>query len=182
MADEAQVRSIDELDAFRAKLILFQGKARKAVDQASEEVRRTRLWIQSDRTPYWEAQVKRRLRLLEQAQQELLSARMSEFIDNPVVQQQNVRKAKASLEEAEEKLRAVKHWSRTFETTIQPLSKKLEGVTGFIDFEIPQAIQHMVQIIRTLDAYAERLGPQTGGDRLPEDAPDTATEPPPAGS
>ena len=71
-----------------------------------------------------------------------------------------------------------------YEATMYLLERgvKLEGVTGFIDFEIPQAIQHMVQIIRTLDAYAERLGPQTGGDRLPEDAPDTATEPPPAGS
>jgi chromosome segregation ATPase len=182
MADIAQVRSIDELDAFRSKLIVFQSKARKAVDQASEEVRRMRLWLDSDRQPFWEAQVKKRLRLLEQAQQELLSARMSEFVDNPVVQQQNVRKAKAALEEAEEKLRAVKHWIRNFETTVQPMAKKLEGVTGFIDFDIPQAIMSMSQFIRTLDAYAERLGTNQGGDKLPEEASSTATEPPHAGS
>lgn len=183
MADQvAQVRSIDELDAFRSKLIVFQSKARKAVDQASEEVRRMRLWIDSDRLPYWEGQVKKRLRHLEQTQQELLSARMSEFVDNPVVQQQNVRKAKAALEEAEEKLRLVKQWNRNFETTVQPMVKKLEGVTGFIDFEIPQAIASMTGFIRTLDAYAERLAPKDGGDRPAEEPPATATEAPPSGS
>jgi hypothetical protein len=179
MAEEAKVRSIDELDAFRSKLIIFQSKARKAVDQASDEVRRTRLWLESDRLPFWEAQVKRRLRLLEQAQQELLSARMSEFVDNPIVQQQNLRKAKAALEEAEEKLRAVKHWNRSFETTVQPMTKKLESVCQFIDFDIPNAIMHMTQIIRTLDAYAERNLPAGGGSTpVPETAENPS--PPPA--
>jgi hypothetical protein len=67
-----------------------------------------------------------------------------------------VRKAKAALQAAEEKLKAVKHWSRSFESTVQPMVKKLEGVTQFIDFDIPQAIIHMAQLIRALDAYAER--------------------------
>jgi hypothetical protein len=35
----------------------------------------------------------------------------------------------------------------------------------------------MVQIIRTLDAYSERLGSPTGGDKLPEQ---TSDAPPPA--
>ena len=162
MADEAKVRSIDELDAFRAKLIVFASKARKAVDQAGEEVRRTRQWIESDRLPFWEMQVKKRLRMLEQAQAELMTARMSEFVDNPIVQQQTVRRAKAALEQAEEKLRTVKAWSRNFETTVQPMVKKLESVCQFLDYDIPRGIVYMAQIIRTLDAYAERYLPEGG--------------------
>lgn len=158
MPEEAKVRSIDELDAFRANMIVFASKARKAIDQASDEVRRTRLWIESDRLPFWEAQVKKRTRLLEQAEAELMTARMSEFVDNPIVQQQNVRKAKAALEQAEEKLRAVKQWNRNFESTVQPMVKKLESVCQFLDYDVPQGIVYMAQIIRTLDAYAERYG------------------------
>jgi hypothetical protein len=180
MAEEAKVRSIDELEAFRSRLIVFQNKARKAVDQASDEVRRTRLWLDADRLPYWEGQVKKRLRLLEQAQQELLSARMSEFIDNPVVQQQNVRKAKAALEEAENKLRAVKHWNRNFETTVQPMAKKLESVCQFLDFEIPQAITSLTQTIRILDSYAERNLP--AGGALKTEGSSTTDEKPPENS
>jgi len=157
MATDAKVRSIDELEAFRSGMIVFQNRARKAIDQASDEVKRTRLWIETDRVPYYQALVKKLTQRLEQAEAELMSARMSEFIDNPTVQQQSVRKAKAALQAAEEKLKAVKHWSRSFETTVQPMVKKLEGVTQFIDFDIPQAIIHMAQLIRALDAYAERL-------------------------
>lgn len=159
MADEAKVRSIDELDAFRSNLIVFATKARKAIDQAGDEVRRTRLWIETDRLPFWEAQVKKRTRLLEQAQAELMTARMSDFIDNPTVQQQAVRKAKAALEQAEEKLRAVKQWHRNFETTVHPMVKKLDSVCQFLDYDIPQGIVHMAQIIRALDAYADRNQP-----------------------
>lgn len=164
MAEEAKVRSIDELEAFRAKLIVFAGKARKAIDQASEEVRRTRQWIESDRLPFWEAQVKKRTRMLEQTQAELMTARMSEFIDNPIIQQQNVRKARAALEQAEEKLRAVKAWNRNFETTVQPMVKKLESVCQFLDYDIPKGIVHMAQIIRTLDEYSEKF---SAGASLP---------------
>ena len=168
MAEEAKVRSIDELDAFRSNLIVFAGKARKAIDQASDEVRRTRQWIEADRLPFWEAQVKKRMRMLEQAQAELMTARMSDFIDNPTVQQQNVRKAKAALEQAEEKLRAVKEWHRNFESTVQPMVKKLESVCQFLDYDVPKGIVYMTQIIRTLDAYAERHGPLTN-EGMPND-------------
>jgi hypothetical protein len=164
MADEAKVRSIDELDAFRSNLIVFATKARKAIDQAGEEVRRTRLWIETDRLPFWEAQVKKRLRLLEQAQAELMTARMSDFIDNPTVQQQ-----------AEEKLRAVKQWHRNFETTVHPMVKKLDSVCQFLDYDIPQGIVHMTQIIRALDAYAERHQPAGTAAAPP---PEAEPEPP----
>jgi hypothetical protein len=157
MPDEAKVRSIDELEAFRANLIVFVSKARKAIDSVGEEIRRTRLWVESDRGPFWQAQVKKRSRLLEQANAELITARMSNFVENPMLQQQQVRKAKAALEEAEQKVMRCKHWSRSFDSTVMPLAKKLESITQFIDFDMPQAIQFMAQIIRLLDAYAERI-------------------------
>lgn len=158
MADaSAKVRSIDDLESFRSNLIVFVGKARKAIDQVGEEIRRTRLWIDSDRIPFWEAEVKKRNKRREQAEAELMSARLSDYIDNPTVQQQAVRKCRAALEEAEEKLKRCKHWSRTFDATVQPLSKKLESVTAFIDTDMPKAIIHMAQLIKSLDAYAERM-------------------------
>jgi chromosome segregation ATPase len=158
MADaSAKVRSIDDLESFRSNLIVFTSKARKAVDQVSEEIRRTRLWLESDRIPFWEAELKKRNKRREQAEAELMSARMSDYIDNPTVQQQAVRKCRAAMEEAEEKLKRCKHWARNFENTVQPLAKKLDSITQFIDADMPQAILQMTQLIRALDAYAERM-------------------------
>ncbi len=178
MPDEAKVRSIDELDAFRSDLIVFVSKARKAIDSVSDEIRRTRLWVETDRGPFWQAQVKKRTRALEQAQGELMTARMSAFVDNPVLQQQQVRKAKAALEEAEQKVQRCKHWSRSFDSTVQPLAKKLESVTQFIDYDMPQAVQFMAQIIRILDQYAERVPMEESKAPPSEIAAEQPPEPP----
>lgn len=179
MPDEAKVRSIDELEAFRANLIVFVSKARKAIDSVSDEIRRTRLWVESDRGPFWQAQVKKRSRLLEQANAELMTARMSNFVENPLLQQQQVRKAKAALEEAEQKVMRCKHWSRSFDSHVMPLAKKLESVTQFIDYDMPQAIQFMAQIIRLLDAYAERIPAQEARSPTAELTTEPSTSPPP---
>ncbi len=88
-----------------------------------------------------------------------------------------MRKAKAALEQAEAKWRAVKHWCRNFETSVQPLAKKLESVCQFTDDDIPQAIVFMAQLIRTLDAYAERNFPAVQGSKPPATA-DETTPPP----
>ena len=55
MADQqAKVTSLDALEAFRSSAIVFASKARRAVDQASDEVRRTRYWLEGDRRTFWE--------------------------------------------------------------------------------------------------------------------------------
>jgi hypothetical protein len=155
VSNQAKVRSTDDLEAFRASLIIFINRAKKAIDQASDEIRRTRLWVETDRRLFWETEVKKRTRRLDQVQGELMTARMSAFIDNPTTQQMAVRKAKAHLAEAEEKVLKCKHWSRNFDSTLQPLAKKIESVTQFIDHDMPQAVIHMAKLIRALDDYTD---------------------------
>ena len=58
--------------------------------------------------------MQRRARVLAQAEQELLSAKLVKLLDNLNVQQAAVRKAKHALEEAETKLRNVKRWTPRF--------------------------------------------------------------------
>ncbi len=154
MADHAAVRSVDALESFRASMIVFIGKARRSVDEASDELRRTRQWIQNDRRVYWEAQFKRRRTLLDQAQAELMTARMSDFIDTPSVQQNNVRKAKKAMEEAEEKLRLVKLWSRDFDRGAEPLAKKLDSLRHHLEEVMPLGVASLAQTVKILDEYS----------------------------
>ncbi len=170
MAEQAKVTSLDALDSFRAAAIIFMTKARRSVDQGSDEVRRARHWLEHDRRLHWETELKRRTRNLERAEQELLSARYSEFNETQTMQKSAVRKAKALVEEAEGKLRAIKMWLRNFDTTFDPLAKKLDVLRQYIDNDLPKAVAHLVQIQRTLEAYAgvsPLLGSSTPG--LPED-------------
>jgi len=96
MATHAKVTSVDALEIFRASLIVFLNKAHSALDQASDEIRRTRSWIQHDQRTHWENEMRRRARALAQAEQELLSARMTKALDNLSAQQAAVHKARRS--------------------------------------------------------------------------------------
>ena len=160
MTNQVRVTSIDALEALRSALIIFLTKSRRSLDDARDDARRTRAWIQHDQRFHWEGQVRQRQKKLDQAEQELLSAKLSGLRDNLAFQQNAVRKARAALVEAEEKLRAVKRWARDFDNAADPLLKRLEGLRQYLDFELPDAIAYLVQAQRTLDAYTEGPAPE----------------------
>ena len=159
MATQARVTSIDTLESFRASLILFLSKAHCSLDEVGDEVRRTRNWIQSDRRLHGEGEVRRRKRVLDQAEQELFSARMSVLRKTTTQQQAAVNRAKRALEEAEEKLRNVKTWNRTFDSSVDPLIKGMEGFRHFLDQTMPKALALLVRSQKTLESYAETPAP-----------------------
>ena len=155
MAEQAKVTSLDALESFRAKLIVFLSKSRRAIDEVSDEIRRTRNWLEGEQRVHWEAQVKKCRKRLELAEAELMTAKFSEFIDNPSVQQMQVRKARRAIEEAEGKLAMVKKWSRDYDNFADPLSKKLDSLRHHLDQEMPHGITYLVQAQRTLEGYTE---------------------------
>ncbi len=153
MAEQVKITSLDALESLRARMIVFMTRARRSLDQVSDEVRQTRQWLQNDRRVYWEDQLRKRRRMLDQAEGELMSARMSEFVDSPTVQQQAVRKSRLAVEEADEKLRQVKRWTHNFDSTVDPLLKRLETLRYELDHEMPKAVFFLVQVQRTLEDY-----------------------------
>ena len=169
MGEQVKVTSLEALESFRASAIIFLTKAKRAVDMASDEVRRTRYWIDNDMRVHWENQLKKRKRALEAAEQELLSARYSEFNDSATVQKAAAKKAKIAVDEAENKLRVVKNWSRNYDGAVDPLVKKMEGLRQFLDHDFPKALAFLVQVQRTLDAYLQTPAPDAS-------APPTAIE------
>ena len=172
MSSQAKVTSLEALDHLRAGLVIFLTKARRSLDDAGDELRRTRLWLQHDMRMRWENEVRKCRRALDAAEGELFSAKLSGLRDDLSFQKNAVRKAKHALDHAEEKLRNVKGWARNYEGAADPLAKRLEGLRQYLDFDLPKGIAHLVQIQRTLEGYAEI--------DLPVDAPAAApAEPPP---
>lgn len=155
MAEQAKVTSLDALESFRARLIVFLTKGRRALDEVTDEIRRTRNWIEGTQRTHWEAEVKKRKKRLEQAEAELMSAKFSEFIESPTVQQMQVRKARRALEEAEDKLGKVKRWARDYDNYADPLAKKIESIRFVLDQEMPHGVTYLVQAQRTLESYTE---------------------------
>lgn len=158
MATEAKVRSLDALESFRSSLIVYLTKARRSVEQVSEELKRTRVWVMNDQRVYWTEQLRKRSRMLDQANAELMTAKLSYFQKNLNTQQQAVRKAKAAVEQAHEKLESVKRWNRDFDRHADPLARKLESLRHFLEHVLPEGVSQIGQLHRLLESYAEVRG------------------------
>ena len=172
---EAKITSIDAIEAFRANLVVYVGKAAPALDEIGEVVRRMRAWLQDEQRMHWEGEIRHRRKTLEQAQAALLSARLSALREGITTEQMAVNRAKRLVEEAEEKLRRVKLWSREFDTMVAPSLKKLESLRSILSNDTPQAVAYLARTVRTLDAYVG-IAPSTSADSVPPPPRDTKDE------
>lgn len=166
MPEQARITSVETIEAFRADLLVYLDKARNVVDEVSEEVSRTRAWLQDDRARNWTQQIKRRTMELEERQQELFSAQLSKR-QNIQAELVAVRRAKQALEEAEAKAKSIKQWLRDYPVEVEPLARHADMLRHALVTDMGKAVALLTQTIETLHAYTELKAP-------------TANMPPPA--
>jgi len=174
MAERAQVTSVEAIQSFRGSLILYLSKARPALEEVSNEVLRTRTWLQNDQRRNWEHQFKIRSRKLEEAQQALFSAMVSQLQSVTAEQQRLVHQAKHAVEEVDNKLKSLKQWDRELENRSAPLLKQVEQLHGFLTSDMVKAVAYLAQVVKALDAYAGVALP--GAATAPAEAPADAAQ------
>jgi len=178
MPDRAKVSSLEALEDFRARLIVYRDKAARVLDEVGDEVTRTRLWLENDRPAYWQNQIRQRTRELEQAQQELFSAQLSGLREASYTQQAAVQKCRRAIHEAEDRLKVVKQWQRQFDQRAETPARQVEKLRHLLSVDLGQAIAWLAEATKTLTAYAE-LSPAGNPVAKP---PAATTEPSPGES
>jgi chromosome segregation ATPase len=173
MPERARVTSLEAIEHFRARLIVYREKAGRALDEIGEAVTRTRLWLENDAQRHWEEEIRRRTRELEQRQQEAFSARLSGLRETSTAQQAAVQKARRALREAEEKLRRVRQWQRQFDHRVEPAARQVEKLRHTLGPDLGRAIAWLNDVMRALSAYVETHPPATA-PATPEAAQDEA--------
>jgi len=159
MPEHAHVSSIEAIEAFRAALVLYINRVRPALEEVTDQVTRTRLWLENDKRLYWENQVRKRAKALEQAQQALFSSSMSPLKASTSAEQLALTRARQALTEAELRLNKVKQWARQFDTMVEPLAHQLDHLQNFISRDLALAAGRLAEIVKTLEAYAEMTPP-----------------------
>jgi hypothetical protein len=154
MPQGAHVTSTEAIESFRASLLVYLSKARPLLEDACDEVSRTRQWLQHEQRLHWENDRRRRAKQLEQAQQDLYSARLTNLREPTAAEQAAVTQAKRALDETEEKLRRVKRWTLEFDSRVGPLLKQLEQLRTLLANDMPKAAAYLAQLLKTLAAYA----------------------------
>jgi hypothetical protein len=154
MPPRANVTSVEALEFFRSRLIVYLSQARPALEEASADVFRTRDWLENEQRTRWENEARRRKKALEQAQSALFSAKLSTLSKSSSVEQLAFHKAKRALDEAEAKLRLLKQWNREFDNRAQPLVKQMEKLHHVLSQDMIQAAAYLAQAAKTLATYA----------------------------
>ena len=172
MATQANVTSTEALEAFRSNLIVFLTKAKRALDDATDEVKRTRQWLQQDQRMNLEGEHRRRTKQLQQAQQELMTVKLGAHKESALaIRQMAVAKAQRDLAEVEGKLRKLKGWSQNFDYQLRP--------DGEADGQAEPVAQRIAQGDRVSRQPAKNAGCLYGIGRIPDPLPERGAVPQP---
>ncbi len=171
MAERAQVTSVEAIAAFRADLIVFMSKARAVLEEASDEVLRTRLWVQNDQRRAWEKEIRLRYRKLEEAKSELFNAQLSQFQQSKALCLMAVQRAERANRDAEAKIAVLKKWNRELENRTDPLVKQVTQFHSFLTTDMGRAIAYLAQVVQALEAYAAVLSPGQDAAEAPAENP-----------
>jgi len=168
MADNANIASIEALDEFRSRLIVYITKSGQALDEISDDVRRVRQWLEVDQRLHWESQIRLWQKRLDQAKQEMLSARLSTLRESTTTNEMAVTRARRALRGAEDKLAVLKKWIKAFPSMVEPLARKLDKMRNTVATDLPKGVAYLSQVQKTLQGYTEMIAPT-------EDAPPPKT-------
>src|SRR5690606_33395510 len=83
---------------------------------------------------------KRRQRELEQLEQEMFTARLSDLAQKKTGMQMQINKKRREIGELEEKIRAVKGWLRNFDSVVETEARQAEKLRQHLDIEMARAV------------------------------------------
>ena len=166
MANYARVESIESLKALRASVVKFIEAADRATVEADAEIDHTLDWVRREQSAHWRGQIRRRTEGVHRAKEDLSRKRMSFTVSGSPPSTVDEEKALAiagrRLEEAEEKVKAVKAWAQRIvkERTVY---KGLTGpIRSLLGGDLPRGLRELDGMLASLDAYLALETPLAG--------------------
>jgi hypothetical protein len=156
MSSQAAVHSIDELKNFRVALALYGEDTLATLGAVEAEVRRTVRWLHEERPAYWQDQIKRRREQVALARSEVFRRNLQKRPDyTPAMSEQKeaLRKAEASLQDAEKRLALVRKWRPTLDHAVLEYHASIQRLKDMAAGDLPSAVNLMSRMIDALEAY-----------------------------
>jgi hypothetical protein len=164
MSSQAAVHSIDELKNFRVALALYGEDTLGTLGAVEAEVRRTLRWLEEERPAYWHDQIKKRREQVAQARADVFRRNLQKKPDyNPAMSEQKdaLRKAEASLQDAEKRLVMVRKWQPTLRHAVLEYHASVQRLKDAAAGDVPSGVNLLTRIIDALEAYLQ-VAPPSG--------------------
>jgi len=166
MSSQASVHSIDSLKDLRVALALYSEDTLGALGAVEAEVRRTVRWLDEERPYYWQDQIKRRREKVAMARAEVFKKNLQKRADyTPPMseQKENLRKAEASLQDAEKRLALTRKWQPIMKQAVLEYHASVQRLKDLAAADIPRAVLVLSRLIDALEAYLQVAVPTGTG-------------------
>jgi hypothetical protein len=176
MSSQAAVHSIDELKNFRVALALYGEDTLGTLGAVEAELRRTLRWLQEERPVYWQEQIKRRREQVALARSEVYRRNLQKRPDyTPAMSEQKeaLRKAEASLQDAEKRLALVRKWQPMLNHAVLEYHASVQRLKDLAAGDVPRAVNLLTRIVDALEAYLRVVPPSGLGPSDVSGAPTT---------
>ena len=157
MADKAHVTDVDVLERFRTSLMLFIEKATHSLEEVSEEVKRTRIWLQSEQKLNLEREMRQRRKELEMLEAEYFSARLSDLSQKKTGIQMMMNKKRREIRSLEDKQRALAGWLRHFDSKVEVEARKVDKLRAMLDSDMGRAVRYLNAAAKSLHEYSSNF-------------------------
>jgi hypothetical protein len=170
MSSQAAVHSIDDLKSLRVAMALYGEDTLGTLGAVEAEVRRTLRWVEEERPAYWQDQIKRRREQVAMARADVFRRNLQKRPDhNPAMSEQKeaLRKAEASLQDAEKRLVLVRKWQPMLRHAVLEYHASVQRLKDLAAGDVPSGVNLLTRIIDALEAYlqvAPPSGPALGAE------------------
>jgi hypothetical protein len=154
--ESARVLSIDDLKTLRAALLKFAETARTVMGDADAELQRTLSWLETEQTVYWEGQIRSRTEAVARAKDAVRSKviyRPKHSRPSAVEEEKALRLAQQRLEEAHQKLAAVKRSIRVLQKESHQYKSQVQRFVNNVAIDLPLAANLLERLVLALEAY-----------------------------
>ena len=162
MSASAHVRSVEAVRDFRGHLKRFGEQATDCLDSLHAQLHRMVDWLEHDRPAYWQQQVRRGFDRVAEARlslQRCQTQAVTHHRPSCMEEKQQLARAKARLEYAQQKIEVVRRCQRLVEEEANQFRGRCGQLNHLLQRDLPRMAGLLDRILLSLEAYAAISAP-----------------------
>ncbi len=177
MRDRANVGAIEAISTLRGKCIQAGEDIRRALDGCLSQSAHVLAWVRGPQTDYWKRQKRKREQKGATARSDLQRAMIAKPDADPRSfsdQHRAINLAKKTIEEADQKLQAIKYWSCELERQLALFRGGISPLANAAEIDLPRASHWLKELAAHLEGYLAVAPPMPDAAAHVEDELDSA--------
>ncbi len=175
MQERVNVGAIKAISQLQGKCIQVGEDIHRTLYECLSQCGHVLTWVRGPQTDYWKRQKRKREQKGATAKSDLQRAMIAKPDADPrsfIDQHRAIHRVKQAIEESDQKLRAVKYWSRELERQLTLFRGGLSPLANAAELDLPRASLWLKELAAHLDGYVKIAPPMPDATVLTEDEPE----------